>query len=103
MSESTTLLAVGARGNHVVLSFPHAVRECVIDADTARQVGEQLARQSYAAHYGHEPPAAASAISAAKRAHLRARATLMLRTMLEARADAGYMARELVAMLLAEV
>lgn len=101
--ETTTLLAVGERGDRVVLQFPHPVRECVIEPETARQAAEAIARSAYVARYGVEPTLNVSQISLAKRAHLRARATLMIRSMQEAGASAGFQARELVAMLLAEL
>ena len=102
MSSSSPLLAIGERDGAVVLSFSRDVRECVLDAETARAAGEQLARSAYRAHYGHEPTAARSQISRDKRAHLVARATLMLRSMGAQGLTPERQARELVAMLVAE-
>lgn len=99
---STTALAIGEREGQVVLQFPRPITECVLDAETARRAGEQLARSAYAARYGHEPAAARSQVSADKRAHLRARAELMLRSMGAQGLDPARQARELVAMLVAE-
>lgn len=102
-NETTTMLAVGERDGRVVLQFPHAVRECIIDPETARQAGEAIARSAYTAHYGTPPPAARSAISAAKRVHLKARATLIVRSLTEAHKSAGYIADHVVDMLLTEL
>lgn len=102
-TDTTTMLAIGERHNRVVLSFPHAVRECVIEPETARQVGEQIARSAYTAHYGVPPPVGRSAISSAKRAALKARATLIIRSLAEAHKSAGYTADHVVDMLLADL
>ena len=103
MPSDSTLLAVGEREGRVVLSFPSPVRECVIQPEVARQCAEQIARSAYRAHYGHDAATSRSAISAAKRAHLRARAALMLRSLTERGYSYDRMARELVAQLLAEL
>lgn len=102
-SESTTLLAVGERAGRVVLQFPHPVRECVIDPATAHQVADAIGREAHLAYHGVARPQQSGLVTPAKAAHLRARATLMIRSMQDQRRDAGYQARELVAMLLAEL
>lgn len=101
--QSTTTLAVGDRLGKVVLQFPHPVRECVIDPATAHQVAEHLARSAYTAHYGVPPQSAASQISLAKRTHMKARATLIIRSLRERGKSDAYIADHVTDMLLKEV
>lgn len=55
MSEGTTTVAVGDRDGQVVLQFPKAVSWAALDPETARQVGEAMARTAYKCRYGAEP------------------------------------------------
>jgi len=50
----TTECAIGERDGNVVISFPHAVSYASFDPETARQVGEAIAKESYKARYGIE-------------------------------------------------
>ena len=100
---TTTTLAIGDRLGKVVISFPGPTTECELDAETAREVGEQLAKSAYTAHYGRPPPRGGSHIAKEKVDHLKARATLIIRSLTDRGANAGYIAEHVVRMLVSEM
>jgi hypothetical protein len=74
---TTDTLAVGDRDGMVCLQFPKPVQWCTLDPDTARNVGEAMARQAYVTQYGAAP--SRSAITVAIQQKLINRVSLLLR------------------------
>ena len=102
--EGTSIVAVGEREGKVRLEFPKAVQWCELDPETARQVAEQLAKSAYTAHYGRPPPIQHQSLLAEQvRNKLKARATLIIRSMTEQGRKANYIADQVVDQLLKEV
>tara|TARA_R110000868_G_scaffold411755_1_gene708925 strand:- start:35174 stop:35521 length:348 start_codon:yes stop_codon:yes gene_type:complete len=71
-------LAIKEHKGQVILQFPNPVSWVVLDAETARQAGEALARSAYKAHYGIEPQTGKSIFTEQKREVLVRRIELML-------------------------
>lgn len=98
------LIAVGERDRMVVLSFPEPTREFAMDAETARQVGEQIARSAYVARFGRQPDGAPrSMVTEGMRQRMRARAGLVARSLAEQGKDWQYIGQHLVDLILKEV
>ena len=83
MSAERTLdtLAIGDRNGMVVISFPEPKSYIELDEETARRVGEALAKQAYKVRFGDFPTPAKTAITDMQRIRLAQRVTLMLRSM----------------------
>jgi hypothetical protein len=98
-------IAVGRNGPHVVLRFQKAVEWVALDAETARQCAESIARCAYEVHYGAPPPTGKSVVSDAKREMLVKRLALMLGSFARQprMPSNGAMAVQLVDTILAEV
>jgi hypothetical protein len=98
-------IAVGRNGPHVVLRFQKAVEWVALDAETARQCAESIARSAYEAHYGVPPPTGKSVMSEEKRKMLVQRLALMLGSFARQprMPSNGAMAVQLVDTVLAEV
>lgn len=102
--EGTGIVAVGEREGKVRLEFPKAVQWCELDPETARQVAEQLAKSAYTAHYGKAPEVKQQSLLAEQiRKKLHARATLLIRGMIEQGRKAPYIAHHVVDQILKEV
>lgn len=97
MSEPTTLIAIGERNGSVVFSFPHATTEFVCDAETARQISEQIARSAYKAHYGVDVADGSkrSQVTEMMRQRMHGRAAIVVRTLMEQGKSAEYIGKHL--------
>jgi hypothetical protein len=100
---SDMLIAIGERHGKVVFSFPHPTNEFVCDAENARQISEQIARSAHKAHTGSEWPSTRSAVSEALRKRMRARAAIVVRTLMEQGKSADYIGKHLVDIILTEI
>lgn len=103
MNEKATTLAVKDEGGMVLIEFPHPVRWCELDPETARQVGEFIARASYKARYGTAPPDGRSVIAEAKRDRLVVRVAQVLRNLQDRGRSPKYSAQQIVDIVLAGV
>ncbi len=101
MTGSTTC-AIGNRDGQVVMTFPTAVEWAAFDPETARQIGEALAREAYAVRYGRSP-VSKSVISDEIRTRLLNRATIIIRSLQEKGRMPGFIAMEVVDAILSEV
>ena len=94
---SDMLIAIGERNGKVVLSFPHATKEFTCDAETARQIAEQIARSAYKAHYGAEVAEGSkrSEVTELMRQRMHGRAAIVVRTLLDQGKSAEYIGKHL--------
>ena len=99
----TTTCAVGDRDGHVVLQFPEAVQWAAFDPETARQIGEAMAKAAYKARFGVEPGNMKSQLVDQIRTRLHTSATHMIRSMINQRQLPGVIAQEVVDLVLREV
>jgi hypothetical protein len=83
MSGELTLdtLAVGDLDGMVVITFPEPKRWVKLDPETARRLGEQLAKQAYKARFGDYPTPTKTMLTDALRSRITNRVMLMLRSM----------------------
>lgn len=87
----THTIAIGDRNGQVVLRFERPVEWVSLDAETARNVAEQIARSSYKAKFGDTPTTERrSAISDQKVATLRIRLRNILKGELPGADEAKY-------------
>ena len=100
-SDANTEIAIGEEGGKIVLTFSKPVRWIELDANAARQIGEQLARSAYSTTYGDAPNG--SAITATKRQTLINRWILVDRSMREQGRPPLFIAETLVDLFLSEV
>ena len=99
----TTTCAVGERDGQVVLTFPLPVEWATFDPETARQIGEAMAREAYKAKYGRSSSEKGSVISEQIRTRLISRVTIIIRSMQNKQKLPGYIAAEVVDSVLQEV
>ena len=99
----TTTCAIGNRDGMVVQEFPHPVTWAAFDPETARQIGEAMAKEAYYLHTGLKPEAGKSIISEQKRSLLVTRITHIIRSMNAQEKLPGYIAAQVVDTILAEV
>jgi len=98
---AATTCAVGERDGMVVLEFPESVSFATFDPETARQIGEAIAKQAYHAHTGKNVPDGRSIIADSARDKLIVRVAHMLRSLRNKKLD--YQAKQLVDTILSEV
>lgn len=98
-----TTIAVGDEGGQVILRFPGSVEWCALDPETARQVGEAIARAAYKAHTGREPEKGRSIISEQVRTRMITRCTHVIRSLQDKGRLPGFIAAEVVDTVLSEV
>lgn len=98
----TTTCAIGNRDGQVIMTFPEAVEWAAFDPETARQIGEAMAREAYAVRYGRQPESK-SVISDEVRQRLMNRATIIIRSLQEKSRAPGFIAMEVVDAILSEV
>lgn len=101
MTGSTTC-AIGNRDGQVILQFPEAIEWAAFDPETARRIGEAMAREAYAVRYGNKPEGK-SVVADEIRARLLNRATLIIRSLQEKGKLPGVIASEVVDVILQEV
>ena len=98
----TTTCAIGNRDGQVVMSFPSPVEWAAFDLETARQIGEAMAREAYTVRYGR-PPQGKSVLSEELQTRIMNKATIIVRTMMEKNRAPGYIANEVVNAILMEI
>ena len=103
MSEGATTCAVGDLDGQVVLQFPEAVKWATFDPETARQIGEAMARSAYKARFGSDPAPKTSQLIDQIRTRLHTNATLVIRSMLRNNKQPGQIAQEVVDIVLKEI
>ena len=96
----TSTIAIKDENGMVLLEFPQPIRWCELDAETARQVGEAIAKAAYKARYGLNPPDG-SRIAADKRLHLVTRVAHVIRQLNERGRSPKYSAEQIVDIVLA--
>ena len=102
--DGRTICAIGERNGMVVMSFPKPIQEFVIDAEQARQMAEQFARCAYTAHHGFEPDGAPkSVVTDQMRNRLRARASLVVRSLFEQGKTSEFIGAHVTDLLLSEI
>lgn len=52
MSEPAQTVAIGERDGKVILEFPKPAQWAAFDTETARQIGEAIAKQAYETRFG---------------------------------------------------
>lgn len=102
-SRGCTTLAVGERDGNVVLQFPESVGWAVLDPETARQVGEAIARSAYVCRYGREPDSNRSPIGQQVQQKLVNRVLLILTNLLKRKRPPAYIASEIVDVCMREI
>lgn len=100
--KGTTTIAVGERNGQVVLQFPTEIQWCALDPETARQVGEAIARGAYEVRYG-KAPSRGSTLSLEIRGKLITRVQHIMRNLQELQRPPQYIASEIVDQILREV
>lgn len=103
MSEGATTCAIGERDGLVILNFPKEVQWAAFDPETARQIGEAIARQAYEIHTGLKADPNRSIISEEKRGRLIIRATHVIRSLMDSGKLPGYIAAQVVDTILADI
>ena len=98
----TTTCAVGERDGQVVLQFPESVQWAAFDPETARQIGEAMAKEAYTIRYGRQPQGK-SVLADEVRQRLLNRATIIIRSLQEKGRMPGFIAMEVVDAILQEV
>ena len=102
MSKGTTTVAIGERDGNVILSFPDSVQWCALDPETARQVGEAIAKEAYHIHTGIKA-GDKSVINEAVRGRLITNITHIIRSEQDKKKLPGYIAALVVDTVLSEV
>ena len=98
------LIAIGEKDGKVILTFSKPTQWLPIDPETARQMAEQLARSAYTARFGRAPDGKPrSMVTESLRRHMRARAMLVSRSLIEQGRNWDYISRQLVDLILKEV
>jgi len=95
-----TTCAVGERDGNVILEFPEPVQWASFDTETARQIGEAMAKQAYQTRYGISA-AQGSFLSEQVRHKLITRTKHILRSLEGKHPD--YIASQIVDTILADV
>ena len=103
MTEGATTCAIGERDGLVIMNFPKEVQWAAFDPETARQIGEAIARQAYEIHTGLKADPGRSIISEEKRTRLITRATHVIRSLQDSGKLPGFIAAQVVDTILAEV
>lgn len=104
MSDSgVTTCTIGVVDGQVVLTFPKQTNWVAFDPETARQLGEAMAKNAYEARYGTPPQGKGSIVVDQIRTRLHLHATHMIRSMIDKRVLPGRIAHEVVDMVLREV
>lgn len=98
----TTTCAIGNRDGQVVMTFPQPVEWAAFDPETARQIGEAMAKEAYTVRYGRKPEGK-SIIADEIRQRLLNRATLIIRSLQEKGKLPGHIAKEVVDTILSEI
>ncbi len=101
MTGSTTC-AIGNRDGQVVMTFPTAVEWAAFDPETARQIGEAMAREAYTVRYGRSPQSK-SVLTDDIKVRIQNKATIIIRTLIEKNRAPGFIAMEVVDAILSEV
>ena len=97
-----TTVAIGERDGMVVFEFPKPVRWATFDPETARQIGESIAKVSYTAKYG-KAPSQGSTLSREIRAKLIARTQHVIRSLQEKGMAPERVANEVLDTILTEI
>lgn len=95
--------AVGDRDGLVVISFPEPVRFAAFDPETARQIGEQIAKRAYKIHTGRDADANKSVLADQVRGKLITRATHIARSLQKQGKPPAMIAMNIVDAVLQEV
>ncbi len=102
--DGKTLFALGEVDGMVVITFPRPISYVKFEPENARALSEQLARSAYRAHYNLPAPAPGkSLVAEGVRRKLHARATLIIRSMMEQNKRPDYIANQVVDQLLKEI
>lgn len=96
-------VAIGERNGQVVLQFPESVQWAAFDPETARQIGEAIARAAYEVRFGRKPADGKSVISEQVRMRLITRATHVIRSLQDKGKLPGFVASQVVDVILSEV
>lgn len=100
--KAATTCAIGERDGNVILEFPEAVQWAAFDPETARQIGEAIAKEAYHIHTGMKAEGK-SILSDQVRNRLVTRATHIIRDLRLKGKSHGYIAMCVVDAILAEV
>ena len=98
----TTTCAVGDHEGQVVLRFPEAVEWAAFDPETARQIGEAMARSAYKIAYGREA-ATGSVVNQQVLARLINQTTHLVKKLQDQGVKPAIIANEIVTLVLSEV
>lgn len=96
------LVAIGEEAGKVIFRFPHPTNEFVCEPENARLIAEQIAKSAYIAHYGRQPEQR-SLIGESMRKSMKGRATIVIRSLMEAGKSPGYIADHITDLILKEV
>lgn len=102
-TKGTDTVAIGERNGQVVLQFHEPIQWAAFDPETARQIGEAIAREAYQIRYGVKPAEGKSVISEEIRMRLMTRATHVIRSLQDKGKLPGYIAAQVVDTILSEV
>jgi len=102
MSEGTDVLAIGVENKRVVCRFQKAVSWLELDPDTAKAVGEEMAKCAFEIHYGKRPTSQ-NAISLEIRNRLVTRVQHVIRSTQEQKKTPKYVAESVVDTILSEL
>lgn len=104
MSEGgASTCSVHVSDGQVIFTFPMEVKWVAFDPETARQIGESMARAAYRARFGSQPQVNKSHLVDQIRTRLHTSATHMIRSMIEKRELPGRIAQAVVDHVLSEV
>jgi len=100
---TATTCAVGERDGQVILSFPEPVDHAVFDAETARNIGLEMAKCAYKAHTGAENTTGQVVITETLRERMILNITHMIRSLEQKKHKPRYIAMNVVDAVLQEV
>lgn len=101
--EIPTSVAVGDKDGKVLLQFSKPTQNLVMDPENARQIAEGIARAAYTCHYGKPPAGSTSIINQDIQTRLISRLTLVIRSLQDKGKQPGYIAAEVLDIVLREV
>ncbi len=97
-----TTCSIGDQDGMVIIAFPEPVSYASFDPETARQIGEAIAKSSYTAKYG-KAPTNGSALSIEIRNKMVSRTQHVIRSLQEKGKSQKYVAMQVVDTILAGV
>lgn len=101
--DGTTICAVGEREGNVILNFPKSIKWAAFDPETARQIGEAMAKEAYSIHTGKKYDDNRSIISDNKRNMITKQVEFMINNFALKKKKADFASEAIVDFILGEI